>query len=444
MKYIIAIFFFVICTFEMQAQKQWTLKECVDYALENNIQIKQSMLSLQVVEQDKKANFGNMLPNLNGSASHSYFFGRSIDPTTNSFTNEQVQSNNFSVRTSVTLFDGFYLQNTLEQSKLNYLAGQSDLQKASDDITLNVIASYLQVLYSSELVANANKSVESLTKQKDKTSKLVEAGSLAKGSLLDVESQVANEELNLVNAENALNSSVLTLVQLLELTSTKGFEILPPEANLPSQKILSLSPAEIYTAALAKLPEVKSSEYSLQSAEKGMQIAKSGRIPTLSMFGSSGSNYSDAFIDFTSGESIPFSDQLDNNLSHNVGLSLSIPVFNGWFTNTNIAKAKISMQNAEYGHQLVKNTLFKSIQQAHSDAIAALKKHQASEKSVSALRESFTYTEKKFNVGLLTSLEYLTATNNLAIAESDLLQAKYDLIFRIKILEFYNGNPLTF
>ena len=346
--------------------------------------------------------------------------------------------------TRVTLFDGFQLQNSLKQSKLNYLAGKSDLQKASDDITLNVIASFLQVLYSNELTANASKRLENLSKQKDRTAKFVEAGSLAKGNLLDVEAQVATEELNVVNAENQLKTSILALTQLLELTSTDGFEVTSPRSDLPNQTILGLSPAEIYSTALTKQPDVKSSEYNLQNAEKSLLIAQGGRYPTLSLFGGAGSNYSDAFKNFTTGESISFSDQLDNNLNESVGLSLSIPVFNGWFTNTSISKAKLGLQNAEYGHQLVKNSLFKSIQQAHNDAVAALKKYQASEKSVNALRESFTYTEKKFNVGLLTSLEYLTATNNLAIAESDLLQAKYDFIFRIKILEFYNGNPLTF
>ncbi|NNC85086.1 MAG: TolC family protein [Bacteroidia bacterium] len=444
MKYLLALIFFVFCSFAMQAQKQWTLKECVDYALENNIQIKQSQINLEIAEQDNKTSFGSMLPSLNLSSNYDFRFGRSLDFTTYTFTNQQTQLSRINASTNVTLFNGFQLRRTLEQSKLNVLASKSDLQKAADDVTLNVIASYLQVLYGSELAENANKRVESLTKQKDKTAKLVEAGSLAKGSLLDVESQVANEELNFINADNALKSSLLTLVQLLEIKSVDGFEVIPPNVNLPNQEILSLTPEQIYAAALNNQPEIKSSEYYLQSAEKGWMIAKAGRYPSLSLGGFSGTDYINTAKNTVTGEDISVSDQFDNNLNHSVGFSLSIPVFNGWFTSSNITKAKLGMQNAEYGHELIKNSLYKSIQQAHSDAVAALKKYQASEKSVSALRESYTYTEKKFNVGLLTSLEYLTATNNLAIAESDLLQAKYDLIFRIKILEFYNGNPLTF
>ena len=466
--FLVGCVFFVFCS-NAEAQKVWTLKECVDYALQHNISIKQSEVSAELAHLSVTQNLANLFPTVNGSVSHNYNFGRSIDPFSNSFTTQQIRSNNLSLSSNVTLFDGFQLQNTLSQSKLNYLAGRYDLQKLSNDISTNVVADYLQILYSNDLLASAVNRVDEFTKQRDRTKLMSDAGSVTKSTLLDAEAQLATEDYNRVSAENQLNNAYLNLAQLLELDSVNSIKIAAPETNLSDISILSQTPQTIFIAA-QNLPEIKSADTKVIAAEKGLAIARGSRSPRLSLFGSLSSGYSSAtqqlagatFNGFqpTGGitnkgdtvfapsssfnyEKTPFSDQLNQNYGKSIGLSLNIPLFNGWSTNTNIKRAKLNLENSKYSADLTRNQLFKSIQQAYSDALAAQKKFAASQKSVDALKESFTYAEKKFNAGLLSSVEFLTVRNNLSKAETDLLQSKYDFLFRIKILDFYSGKPLA-
>lgn len=461
------------------AQKIWTLQECVDYALKNNIQIKQSVLSSELSKVTANQSMYNMFPTLNGSASHSYNYGRSVDPFTYQFTEQQIQSNNFSLNANVTLFNGFELMNTLKQSKLDYMASRYDVQKISNDVSLNVVSAYLQVLYSKEQLTAADDRVKAAQQQRSHTKIMVDAGSLAQGNLLEVESQLANEELAKVNAENLVSSSTLSLIQLLQLDSIgiNDFKIEDPKPEIPDQASLTLTPDQVYDASLKTLPEIRSADYKVQSAEKGVSIARGNYYPRLSAFGSLGTGYSsgtqqiksfggdpignipngdfvptpiDTFFVFSplysspTYEKTPFKDQIDQNYNKSIGLSLNIPIFNGFQSRTNVIRAKINLENAKYNSELTKNTVYKSIQQAHLDAIASLKKYNALETSVSSLNETYNYSEKKFNAGLLTSLEFLTAKNNLSKAQSDLIQAKYEFIFKLKVLDFYQGKSLTF
>ncbi len=454
------------CSF---AQKVWTLKECVDYALLHNISIKQSEISTELSHVNYVQNTTNMLPSVNGSISHNYNYGRSIDPFSYTFTTEQIQSDNFSLNTNITLFNGFQMQNTLRESKLNYLAGRYDLEKIRNDISLNVVSAYLQILYSNDLLTAATNRVDEFTKQRDRTKLLTDAGSLTKSSFLDAEAQLANEEYNRVSAENQLNSAYLSLAQLLELDSVTSEKIAVPETNVSDISILNQTPQAIFVSAQS-LPEIKSADTKVMAAEKGLAVARGGRSPRLTMFGSFSSGYSSATQRITGApvftgltpngitdtgdtvrvpsysyhyENTPFNDQLNQNYGKSFGFSLNIPLFNGWSATTNIKRAKLNLENSRYSAELIRNQLFKSIQQAHADALSAQKKFAAAQKSQDAFKESYTYAEKKFNAGILSSVELLTVRNSLSKAETDLLQAKYDFIFRIKILDFYSGKPLT-
>ncbi|MFI5218603.1 MAG: TolC family protein [Bacteroidia bacterium] len=468
------IFLLLLCGIILSGSAQnkiWTMQECVDYALKNNIQIKQSEIATEISEHQQTQSFYNMFPSLNGSGSYSYNRGRSVDPTTYRYTTQDVQAANLSLNTNVVLFNGFQLQNELKQSKLDYMSGKYDLDKIKNDISLNVAAAYLQVLYNEEQLGAQTDRVDAAKKQTDRTKILVDAGTLPKGSFLDAEAQLATEELSKVNFENQLANSYLTLTQLLELETTEGFTVEKPKIEIPDQASVTLPPAEIFKISLTSQPEIKSSEYKVQSAEKGLSIAKGSTWPRLSLFGSWGTNYSDQSQNLTqtidkglqpngsytqSGEPIysqsydfiledtPFSDQANDNLNKSFGFSLSVPIFNGLSANTNVKRARLNLENAKYSSELTKNQLYKSIQQAHTDAVAALNRYKAADKSVAALTESFTYTEKKYNAGLLTSIDYTTARNNLTKSESDMLQAKYDFIFRLKVLDFYMGKPLVY
>lgn len=454
------------------AQKVWSLKECVDYALKNNIQIKQSEIYSELAATGQTQDFFNLFPSLNGSSSYSYNSGRSVDPTSYQFTTQNIQSANLSLNANVILFSGFQLQNTLKQSKLNYMSSKYDLDKITNDVSLNVAAAYLQVLYSREQLTFSNNRVDAAKKQRDRSKILVDAGTLPQGSLLDAESQLAGEELTKVTAENALISSYLTLTQLLELDSIGDFKVEDPKVDIPDKGSLALSVNEIYNTALTTQPEIKSADYKIQSAEAGLAISRGARSPRISIFSSLSTSYSSeaqrtvgspVFIGFnptgavtSTGEDVlspsyiynyektPLSDQFDQNFYKSVGLSLNIPIFNGLSATTNIKRAKLNLENAKYSSEFTKNQLYKSIQQAQADALAALNKYSASEKSSLAQSENFKYVEKKFNAGLITSLDIVTARNNLTKAESDLLQAKYDFIFRLKVLDFYQGKPLMY
>ncbi len=460
------------------AQTSWSLQKCIDYALMNNITIKSTELNTQLANQRVTQSYAAFLPNVNGSASHYYDFGRTIDPFTNTFTTNRVMSDNFSVTTSVTLFAGFQLQNSLKQSKLDYLSSTYDLKKIANDISLNVVSDYLQVLFSMENVGVANHSLELIKKQQDNTKKLVDAGSLPRGSLLDINAQVANNELALINAQNNLDLSYLSLKQLLDLDSVKDFQIEKPKLTATPFAITANEVGNIYATAEKNQPEVISSDLKLRSSETGLAIARGARFPRLSLSGSYGTGYSDqreqlksytttiipnpviGYVSDSVGtpvrsylpqaignpvyEKTPFKEQLTDNLNKTVGFNLSFPFFNNWNTKTNISRAKIAVLTAKYNNQQVRLSLKKSIEQAYYDASAAYKKYNATTTSVEALTEAFKYAQQKFDVGLITSYDFLAAKNNLDKSQSDLIQTKYDYIFKTKILDFYQGKTLTF
>ena len=455
-------------------QNPWTLQQCIDHALENNIQIRQTELNTELNQVYKSQSIANIFPSLNGSASQNYFYGRSIDPFTNSFTTSQVRSNNFALSSSVSLFEGFQLQNSLRQSQLNYLSSQADLQKVRNDISLNVVTYYLQVLYNKELLASTRQQVEATIVQRDKISRMFELGSVSKGNLLDMEAQLASDELRQVQAQSSYDQSLLSLTQLLELNTDTEFKIQDPALSAPTLPADQMNTNAIFSTALTTQPDIHSYELRVKSAAKGLSIARGGRYPRLVLSGSLGTNFSTSsqdivgydfqppstvFSGFTgSGDSVytfvnntkanfeqtPFRDQLDNNLGRSVGFSLQIPLFNGWATKTNVSRAKINLEQSRLNLDQTRKNLLKSVQQAVSDAYSAFKRYEAGEKSQAALTESFNFNQQRYDLGLISSYDYLLVKNNLAKADADLLQAKYDFIFRIKIIDFYQGKKLTF
>jgi outer membrane protein len=448
------------------------LQQCVDYALAHNISIKQVELSMQSSKIGKDQSIANFFPSINGNAGQNYYFGRSIDPTTNQYTTNQVQSNNFSLSASMPIFDGLQLQNTLKQSNLNYMASQYDLKKIKNDISLNVVTFYLQVLYNQELVKTTEEEVNATKLQRDRTQRMFDVGALAKGSLLDMEAQLSTDEVRLVNAKSQLAQSLLSLTQLLELDTVKDFSIAQPVIDIPSNAAQENNVEAVYSTALKTQPDIKSSEYKVMGAQKGVSIAKGGRYPRLSVGGSVSSNYSSVqedLVDYIYGaprqigytiDTVPvyslypeatpvlekksFGKQFDDNISQSVGFNLSVPVFNGWSTRSNIKRSKINLQQSQLNHESTKKSLYKSVQQAVLDADAAYNRYGANLKSVEALTEAKNYNEQKFNVGLISTYDFLLSKNNLAKSQADLLQAKYDYIFRLKVLDFYMGKPLAF
>jgi outer membrane protein len=323
------------------------------------------------------------------------------------------------------------------------LASQEDLKNISDNVALNVALMYLQVLLNKELVAVDDNQLNITLQQIEKTRKLVDAGSVAKGNLLQIQAQAAQEELALINMKNQLETSYLTLTQLLELKTPAGFEIEVPVINVDPNSLITGNIDEIYEIAIKNRPEIKSSELSLTASQYGLKIAKGGRSPQISLNYSVNSGYTYIYNIPEPLTNDPFGTQIKNNRNSGVGLSLNIPILNGWQINKNISNSKLSVESSQFTLEGTKKQLYKNIQQAYTDAVAALKKLNVSIKAVASTEESFRYTEQKFNVGMVTPVDYNAAKTQLLNSQSDMTQAKFEFLFKTKVLDFYKGLPLT-
>ncbi|HSW67692.1 MAG TPA: TolC family protein, partial [Bacteroidales bacterium] len=355
------------------------------------------------------------------------------------------------------------------QNRYNLMASQYDADQFMDDITLSIATGYLQILYAKEMLGIARNQLNITQQQVDRMKKLVAAGTLARGDLLLIEAQMATEELRYVEARNNLDIAYLTLRQMLDLPPGEPFEIQQPELEFYESRTMFMSPDQIYNFAKNHNPAIRSADFRIESAVKGLAIARGSQSPQLQMTATWGTGFSgaqkigvDPFTQeiqigydsdmrpvytlrpmFGSFEVKPFADQFSDNNNRTIDFRLTVPIFNGWFTRSTIDRAKIAVTNAELESQSVQLQFNKTIQQAWADASASLKRHNASVKMVEATKESFQYAEQKFNVGILNSFDYSNAKNDLQRAQSELLQAKFDYLFKTKVLDFYMGTPIT-
>ena len=462
---------FLCWTFGLSAQSSriLDLQQCIDIALENNLSVKRGALSLEGNRINKDQARANQLPNLNLGANYGYNWGRSIDPTSNQFINQQISFSGFNGSSNVVLFNGLRLMNSVRQAQVNVESSEQDLEKIKNDVTINTVTFYLNVIFNKELVENAQFQLNSAQEQYDRTKKLVASGAAPLTNELEIASQVATNEVSLINAQNNLDLALLNLKQSMLIPASEQIDIVIPEIE-PDDKELNYTPQEVFDAAMGQMPEIKSAQLGLESALFGVKVSRSGAMPTLSLGGSFSTNYSDAFsravlsgtqfveqdvmfngqtttISFEQPvfvrEDVPFRDQIDQNLSRSLGLSLSLPVFNRFNTRYSVQRAKITLQQAEITMQERENTLRQTIESAYNDAQAAQKTYQANQKQVRALEETFRAVENQYNLGAANFTDYQVASNNLFRAKSDLVRAKYDYVFKQKILEFYKGNPLT-
>jgi outer membrane protein len=448
----IIIIFLSVSSAHIRAQgKIWSLQECIQYAIDNNIQIKQQELQTIFQENTLEQSKLNLLPTINGQASHNFSFNRTLDQTTYQYVDQNGQTDQFYIGGSLNLFNGLQNYNTIRRNEYNLLASEHDLQGIKDNISLNIALAYLQILLNSELVTATDNQLQITRQQIEKTRKMYDAGSIARGNLLQIEAQAASEELQLINLKNQLDISYLTLTQLLELESPDGFSIVVPQISIDTNTVITGDVDEIFSQAQELRPEIKSAELNLQASELDLKIAQGARSPRLSMSHSAGTMYSNIrqkiiSIDPMTGPvygEYPFREQLDDNLNYGFGFTLNVPILNGWQVNKNIANSKINIDNYRYNLEAEKKNLYKKIQQAYADAVASLKKYSASVKAVASMEESFRYTEQKFDVGMVTPVDYNAAKTQLLNAQSDMSHAKYEFIFKTKVLDFYKGLPLN-
>ena len=418
------------------AQEPWSLEQCVEYALQNNLQVKQQELSAKLSENIYKSSKQNLLPTLGFSGSHSYSKYILAD------TSYWIQGNNLSLSTSVTLFDGLQNVNSIKKSNFDLKASYANIEKIKNDIALAVASSYLQILYQLELVEVSKKQLNLTQMQVERTKKLYEAGSIPEGTLLEVEALQASDELQLVNALNQLDIAYLNLTQLLEIKNPEGFGIQKPILPEVDSTTLVLSAREIFSNAEMRMPQIIGSQLNVNSAEVGLIVAKGMYMPQLSLSAEIGTRANKVLTESPLFNKKSFENQLNDNANVSAMLTLSIPIFSKGTIKREVNNAIISLDRARLNLETEKNTLYKDIQQATADAVASQKRQKAAYKNKVANEESLRYSENKFNVGLITAFDYTTARNKYSKAENDLLQAKYEFLFKLKILDFYKGIPL--
>jgi outer membrane protein len=428
----------------IQAQKTWTLEECIKYALDKNIQIKRQQLTHEIDEQNFNQSKYNMLPNLGAGFTHNLNSGKALNTDKYVWENKNFQEGSMGVQANVTLFNGFQMQNSIKFFKLSMQKSLADLEKAKNDISLNVALGYLDILYNTELLEVAKSQIEVTLLQVERNKKLVEVGNVARGTLLEIQSQAAREKVNVTNAKNALDISYLNLSQLLELDSVGNFQITKPELlSVEENKILE-SVMQIYTVAVSRMPQVKSSELNLEVQKANLAIAKGKYSPSLTMSGLYYSRYSALATDpLNPSSKYTYMNQLKDNQYKQLSLSLNIPIFSKFQTRTTVSNSKIQVSDAEITLVQIKKTLYKEIQQAHADALASFDNYTSRKEAVLSSEEAFKYSQQKFDVGMISAVDYNLAKNNLTKAKSDLIQAKYQFIFKVKVLDFYKGSALT-
>lgn len=466
----LTILFASITSISFAQTSNWDLQQCIDFAQKNNIAIKQAELNTQINKNNATQSKAAILPTVNAGAQHTYNFGRTIDRYTNTFANTQVLSQNFYLSSNVVLWSGFAQYNNIKANQYQYLSSTESYLQQRNDLALNVATAYINVIFSDEILQISKAQFKITQEQLDRTEKLANAGTLAKSAVYDLKAQLANEEVNVTSADNNYQIAMLTLKQLLNLDTLNNFNIVKPNVDILNNELGMTSVQNIYETALKNQHSIKSSQYNLLAAEKNLAVARGRMSPTLSATGSLGTGTSglDKRIDkinfvgydttavTTSGDFVlspktqvvtsdkPFADQFKDNVNKSIGLTLTVPIFNGLQTYTNVKNAKLNALNAKYSQDLTEQNLYKTIAQAYANAKAALNKYSANKASVEAAEQSFQFAQQKYNVGAISTFDYNNAKTRLQSAQSNLVQAKYDYVFKLKVLDYYQGKELKF
>ena len=423
------------------APHQWSLRECCDYAVEHSISIKQQENQCRQQEIQLNTAKSSRLPDLSGSVGQNFSFGRGLTAE-NTYTNTNTSSTSLSLGTSIPLFTGFQIPNQIKLNQLNLEAATADLEKAKNDICMQVAQAYVQILYDMEMADVAKRQVSIDSDQVARLQALVANGKASEAELSQQRATLANSTLTATQADNNTRLAILTLTQLLELPSPEGFAIVKPDLNSESTLIglSALSPDVIYADALGIKPEIAAQQLRLKGTEHSIKIAQAGNYPTLSLSGGLGTNYYT-----TSGyKADSFTKQFKNNFSQYIGLNLNVPIFNRFSTRNSIRSARIDQANQQLQLDNTKKTLYKEIQQVYYNALNAQVKEKASEEAVKSSNDAFKLTQAKYENGKATITEFNESKNNYLKAESDLVQARYENIYQHALIQFYRGKDLNF
>ena len=467
--------------FAQPATDKWDILRCVNYALKNNISIRQTDLQARISELSYKQDKAGQLPSLNYSTNFGYSFGRSENPTTGVLESSDFFNTGMQLQSQVNLFNWFYQRRSIEASKLNWEADKEQIKKAENDVALNVAVAYLQILLAKEQTSITRVQVTNTLSQLDLTRKRVDAGVLPELNLVELESQLARDSSSLVTAESAVNQYILQMKALLNLDAAMPFDIVVPSANIiPVEPIADLQPEAVYASAVANLPQQKVNDLRLQAATKYVAAAKALMYPSVSAYGSLGTNaisfkkqpiYEQLITGYSTtgfranaggGNFYPieapvlvngtnvvsyfrptaFTEQFNNNFGQTIGIGISVPIMNGRRARTGWEKSKLEVKRMELVQELDNNTLKQDIYTAYNDAITALQKFNADTKAVQSAEKAYDFAKKRYDLNLLSTYDLINSQNNLQTARIQALYSQYDYIFKIKLLEFYKGRGL--
>lgn len=453
-------------------QKKWTIQECVEYALKNNISIKQSELDIKTADIDKKTAIGSFLPSLNAGASHSWNIGLNQNITTGLLENQTIQYTSASLNSNIEIYKGLQLQNQLRKAKLSQLAAQYQLTKMQDDISLYVANAYLNILFNKENLKVQQAQQANDEKQLVRSQELVDAGSVPKGDLLDMKATLAADKQKVVVAENSLLISRLSLAQLLALDDFENFDIADVDMEAKPSPVMSETPQAIVDKANQVRVEIKIAQTNIDIAERNVKIARGALLPSLTGFYgfSTRASYSDRVSGFTTDTANPTSiigqvegtgqnvlqpnflpvfskaapvfDQFSNNKGHNFGLELRIPIFNGFAARGNVERSKVNFEKTKNAFDQAKLDLETNVYKAITDAKGALKTYESSLVTLEARQEAFNYAKEKYDVGLMNAFDFNQSQTIFSASQSDAIRAKYDYIFKMKVVELYFGIPI--
>lgn len=461
--------FLIVCFILNGQVNTFSLKQCIEYAWMNNLDVRQFVLNSESSSIDLKQSKSNILPSLSANAGQNYQFGRSIDRFTNQFSNQTIRSNNFSLNANLLLFGGFQTQNNIKLANATQKAAQENIYNIKNQIALNVANAFLQAIQSEENIKNLNFQVETTKQRVIKAQKMVDAGTADLSSLLSLKAQLANEQYNVVTAINAKNASMLNLKTLLQMGNDKDLNLSMP---VVSMDIISnaFSVNELYQIALENMPQIKSAMLQNEAAKYQTRTTQGSMFPTIALFGSLSTVYSQSaqiysnptivgsqIIGYTqtNNEAVvqptfsyqistkAFNKQISDNLGQGAGISLSWNIFNAFQVQNQIQKAKINEALSDLNLLKVKNNLLNEINSAMNSYNAAKAKHDAAMNNVEAQKMSFDYIQKRFDAGVTNSYDFIQSKHNLLQSQSNEIQARYELVFRGLILEFYKGNPIN-
>ncbi|GAA4446895.1 TolC family protein [Nibrella saemangeumensis] len=458
---------------------RFSLRQAIDIALQNNLTVKQGQLQVQNSDLQFYQAKMNRIPTLNAFGSQAFSSGRNINPTTNTFVERAVSSNNYQLSTSVTVFNGFAIQNNIKQTDLFLQSSEESLKATQNTVALTVVQNYLNVLNNEDQLDIARRQVEATRGQVERTQRLVNAGTVAEATLYDIRAQLANDELAIVNAQNNLDLAKLALLQTMNLPGTGSpgaIEVERIQFDDPAVAPYTASPQQVYETALGIMPEIKAAELRVKSDALGIDVARASMYPSLTLNGNLSTLYSSVglqrlvsdgtliqqpvpglFVNMNGtpqqvfqtqqgGTFVPYAygEQLRNNLNRSVSLNLRIPIFNNMQARTRVTSATITKQNSEIAADNARLQLRQQIEQAYTNMLASANRYRATQVQVASLEQAFRAAESRLNAGALNSVDYNIAKTNLDRSRANLVQAKYDYIFRTKILDFYQNKPLSF